>query len=63
MRRRKEWTEEMKEAYLALWWVPIGHIPTITEAKERLEMVRRNGPTADAFTFARRFGPMETASP
>src|SRR5690349_8758764 len=24
MRRRREWFEPMKEAYMALWWIPAG---------------------------------------
>jgi Domain of unknown function (DUF3291) len=51
MRRRREWFEKMAEAYLALWWVPEGHLPTVTEAEERLLHLRRHGPTRFAFTF------------
>ncbi len=51
LRRRREWFERMDENYLVLWWVPRGHIPTVTEAIERLEHLRRNGPTSHAFTF------------
>ncbi len=40
MRRRREWAHHMKEAYLVLWWVPAGWVPTIDEAKERLEHLR-----------------------
>jgi hypothetical protein len=61
MRRRREWAERMEEAYLVLWWVPAGWIPTIDEAKERLEHLREHGPTAHAFTFKRRFSPDEAA--
>ena len=56
MRRRREWFDKM-EFHLALWWVPAGHRPTIAEARERLELLRRRGPTEDAFTFTRPFGP------
>ena len=51
MARRRQWFERMAEAYVVLWWVPAGHVPTVEEAKERLEALRREGPTADAFTF------------
>jgi hypothetical protein len=44
-----------------LWWVPRGHIPTIDEAMARLETVRRQGPTAEAFTFRRAFPPPDAA--
>ena len=45
MRRRREWFEKMVEPYLALWWVPAGHIPTVEEAEERLLHLRAHGPT------------------
>ena len=57
MRRRAEWFVKMNEAFLVLWWVPKGHIPGIEEAKERLELLRRKGPTAEAFTFRQAYPP------
>jgi len=57
MRRRREWFEKMEEAFLVLWWVPKGHRPDIEEAKARLEQLRREGPTADAFTFRQSYAP------
>jgi hypothetical protein len=56
IRRRREWFERIR-LYFALWWVPAGHLPTVTEAEERLEHLRAHGPTAHAFTFRRRFPP------
>jgi hypothetical protein len=47
--RRKEWFERMSEAFLVLWWVPEGHRPTLAEAKAKLDLLRQNGPTAEAF--------------
>jgi hypothetical protein len=41
--------------YMVLWWIPAGAIPTVDEAKERLEHLRVNGPTLYAFTFKARF--------
>ncbi|MEM9204604.1 MAG: VOC family protein, partial [Actinomycetota bacterium] len=35
------------------WWIPAGTIPTLAEALERLEMLRANGPSADAFPLTR----------
>ncbi len=55
MRHRREWFDHFEEPSLVLWWVPVGHIPTIDEAKERLEYLRRYGPTPHAFTFNMRF--------
>lgn len=57
MRRRGEWFERMKEAYLVLWWVPNGHRPTVEEALARLALLRKHGPTPEAFTFRTAFPP------
>jgi heme-degrading monooxygenase HmoA len=57
MRRRREWFERFERVYLALWWVPAGHRPTVAEAVERLEHLDRHGPTAFAFGFASPFDP------
>jgi hypothetical protein len=51
MRRRREWFHRMADAYMVLWWVPAGTIPTVAEARDRLELLTRNGPGPDAFTF------------
>lgn len=56
MRRRREWFERIK-VFMALWWVPAGHLPTVAEAEGRLEHLRAHGPTTHAFTFRRRFPP------
>jgi hypothetical protein len=50
MRRRAEWFEKL-ELYMALWWVPAGHRPTVAEGMARIETLRRLGPTPEAFTF------------
>lgn len=55
MRRRREWFEPLREAFVVLWWVPQGHRPGIAEAIERLEWLRARGPTAAAFTFRQPF--------
>jgi Domain of unknown function (DUF3291) len=60
MRRRKEWFERMREAFLVLWWVPLGHRPSIAEALTKLDALRSNGPTAEAFTFRQAFPPPDS---
>jgi len=52
MKRRREWFGKM-DFYMVLWWVPQGHRPTVEEAITRLDLLRRNGPGAEAFTFAK----------
>lgn len=49
MRRRREFALPAAEAYVALWWVPAGHRPTVREAEDRLRHLRLNGPTPFAF--------------
>lgn len=51
MSRRKEWFSLMKESYSVLWWVEQGHRPTTHEARVKLDLLRANGASADAFTF------------
>ena len=55
MKRRKEWFEKMPEMYIALWYVPSGHTPTIQEAVDRLNYLRKHGETPYAFSFRKRF--------
>lgn len=57
MRRRREWFERMDEAYLALWWVPRGTVPTVADAAERIDHIRAHGPTKFAFTLRQRSEP------
>ena len=48
---RRSWFEQFDRAFLALWWVPAGHVPPIEEAKERLAHLDAHGPSPSAFTF------------
>ena len=63
MRRRREWFTRMADAYLVLWWVPVGHHPTIAEAVARLEQLRKHGPSPEAFTFGEAFAAPDAAQP
>lgn len=55
--QRQRWFDRMQEAYAVLWWIPAGGIPTLEEAAERLEYLRRDGPGPRAFTFSKQFAP------
>lgn len=35
-KRRKEWFEKMPEMHMALWYIPAGYLPTVSDATERL---------------------------
>jgi hypothetical protein len=53
--RRREWFRPFDALFLVLWNVPDGHIPTVAEAKERLQHLEQHGPTPHAFTFREAF--------
>jgi hypothetical protein len=57
LRRRREFFEVPQQPILCLWWIPEGIIPTPQDAIDRLEHLRRHGPTPMAFTFRHRFDP------
>jgi hypothetical protein len=57
LRDRHEWFSKFERAYLALWWIPAGHRPSVDEAKKRLAHLDQHGPTPFAFTFKVAFPP------
>jgi hypothetical protein len=57
MRNRREWFEKMSDAYSVLWWIKAGHIPSVQEAKLRLEYFQKNGPSSHVFTFKKLHKP------
>jgi len=59
LRERQAWFEKFAGAFVALWWVPAGHIPGIDEAKKRIAHVDAHGPSQFAFTFKTTFEPDE----
>jgi len=62
LRRRREWfLPHDFPASLVLWWIRAGHIPTVAEACERLELVAA-GPSPEAFTFRQTFPAPELSA-
>jgi hypothetical protein len=57
MRARAQWFEKLDGPILALWWIRAGHIPSVAEARERLQHLGEHGPTPHAFTFRTPFPP------
>ena len=57
LRDRKQWFEPIEGPILVLWWIAAGHIPTVEEAKARLEHLKERGPSRHAFTFRAPFPP------
>ena len=57
LRQRGKWFSPMDRPSLVLWWQPADGIPSVTEAKHRLECLAQTGPSIDAFTFRTAFDP------
>ncbi len=51
--KRADWFQPHTSPYMILWWIPARHIPTVEEAKERLDYFQKNGESEYAFTFRR----------
>jgi hypothetical protein len=50
--RGHEFFEKPKALTVALWWIEDGHIPTLEEAKARLDHLNAHGPSDFAFGWA-----------
>ena len=58
LRNRSEWFTALDGPHVALWWIPADHTPSLEDAKQRLSVLHRHGPTPVAFTFQRAFPAM-----
>jgi hypothetical protein len=47
--RRHEWFDKFDGPYFVMWWVEPTHRPSIAEALERLDHLKRNGTSDHAF--------------
>jgi hypothetical protein len=50
--RRAEWFEVLGQMHFVMWWVPIGHLPTLEEGLARLEYLKSNVDSAHAFGWS-----------
>jgi hypothetical protein len=62
LQQRQKWFQRFNGPYVALWWVPAGHIPSVEEAKERLSYLSAQGETTYAFSFKKPFPAPEAIS-
>ena len=54
MKDRNRWFEKFGKPATVLWYIDEGHIPTVEEARERLEFLQENGASEFAFDFRNR---------
>ncbi len=59
---RRQWFVPATQANLCLWWIDTGTIPTVNDAKTRLEHLRKWGATPYAFSFKDSFPPSASAN-
>ena len=52
MQRGGKWFLPAVKPAFVMWWVPIGHHPSLEEARTKLVMLRDKGPSVDAFDWA-----------
>lgn len=57
MQQRTRWFEPIGGFTTALWWVPDGTQPSVADALERLQHLRRHSPMAQAFSLGQQFTP------
>lgn len=50
--RRQEWFEVLGRMHFVMWWVPVGHRPSLDEALARLDHLRENGDSDQAFGWS-----------
>jgi hypothetical protein len=62
MRQREKWFERLDTYFIALWWIPAGTIPSVLEAKLRLDHLRQHGESHYAFSFKKVFPPPAESS-
>lgn len=52
LRRRETWFAPLDSKTYVIWRIPAGHIPKLSEGLARLEQLRSNGASEEAFDFA-----------
>jgi len=60
LRQKKKWFENMTTPNLALWWLPVGSLPTLEDGREALatlESASKEKQAIHAFTFSRPVPP------
>ncbi len=55
LREKARWFGKMEKATGCMWWVPIGHRPTVPKGRERLTHYQEHGATPYSFWFSQRF--------
>jgi hypothetical protein len=49
LRRRNEWFQRSDSLINVLWWMPVGGVPTLSDAVRRLRHLEAHGPSDEGF--------------
>ncbi len=55
LKKRSYWFKRLSQPFVAMWYIPVGHTPTVAEARDRIEHLQKNGATLFAFDFKTKF--------
>lgn len=55
LQNRRQWFARVATNQFVMWWVSPGVIPTLTDAKDRLQRLEAEGPSPEAFTLQQAF--------
>ena len=55
LRSRKDWFVNFGKPFTTLWYIPVGHLPTVEEAVDRLKFLQDHGPSPHAFEYKTKF--------
>jgi len=58
-KRKKEWFSKIDTMHMVSWYIHKGHLPTLIEAKKRLDYLIVHGETPYAFSFKSKFTPQD----
>ena len=50
--QKQQWFEALKTPHFVMWWIEEGHIPTLNEAKQRLDQLQAEGNSDEAFGWS-----------
>lgn len=59
LKRKKEWFDKFDSVYQVMWWLKVGTLPEVDEAKARLAYLQANGASEFAFNFQKYFPASE----
>ncbi|KJD34848.1 hypothetical protein PW52_13115 [Tamlana sedimentorum] len=54
-KRKKEWFSKIELSHMAFWYIPESALPTLQEAKHKLDYLNEFGSSPYAFTFKDKF--------